>query len=314
MTDVLELAPDQVVLSAAGNDRTTFNETELTALAESIRERGQLMPGLVRPADGRDGLYELVAGERRFRACQIAGEPFRATCAILSDLAASDAMLEENLQRADLDPIDEARALYRRCQAGISVADLAGKVGRTPQWVSDRISLLALAEDIQSLVRSKQLPLNRARMLSELEQWPAAQRAAVREGMRLGTDDFARLVGRLRAQAEAVAMFDPDDFQLETETWDSAALRYVDTLTMARGERDSEDLVGPGEVAERLSVNRATVAQWRRRHADFPQPVVVIDAGNRPSLRGGANAGTPIWRWSDVAEWARATGRQKESA
>jgi ParB/RepB/Spo0J family partition protein len=313
VTDVLELTPDQVVISKAGNDRTTFNDTELAALAESIRERGQLMPGLVRPAS--DGLYELVAGERRFRACQLAGSPFRATCAILSDLEASDAMLEENLQRCDLDPIDEAQALWRRChESGLSVVELAGKVQRSAQWVSDRISLLALATDIQSLVRSKQLPLNRARMLSELEQWPAAQRAAVREGMRLGTDDFARLVGRLRAQAETIAMFDPDDFQLETQQWDVDAAVYVDEMSTDRAERDPEDLVGPGEVAERLGVNRSTVAQWRRRHSEFPAPVVVIDAGNRPSLRGGASGGTPIWRWSDVLEWAQKTGRQKESA
>ena len=68
------------------------------------------------------------------------------------------------------------------------------------------------------------------------------------------------------------------------------------------------DLVGPGEVADRLDVQRATVAQWRARGL-LPEPLGVIDQGNRQIPGNKPSAGIPIWSWSSIRDWATATGR-----
>ena len=97
--------------------------------------------------------------------------------------------------------------------------------------------------------------------------------------------------------------------EIPVDLLDVAAMRYRDAVTMEQDERDAGELVGPGEVAARLCVSRSTVSQWRRRHAAFPSPVAVLDAGSRQNLDGTAQAGMPVWHWADVAAWARSTGR-----
>lgn len=134
------------------NPRKRFEPAHLEDLAASIRERGVLQPLLVRPAatpkDARPGLsdvYEIVAGECRWRAATLAGLA-HVPCIVrmLDDQAALDAQIVENLQRRDLSPLEEAAAFQRRLKAAgdagtkFGVADLAQKIGKAKRWVYDR--------------------------------------------------------------------------------------------------------------------------------------------------------------------------------
>jgi hypothetical protein len=69
------------------------------------------------------------------------------------------------------------------------------------------------------------------------------------------------------------------------------------------------ELVGPGEVADRLKVNRSTVAQWRSRYPNFPTPLAFLSDGARQIKGKAPSPGLPVWQWSQIREWAEATGR-----
>jgi ParB family chromosome partitioning protein len=136
------------------NPRRTFDETKLAELAGNIRQHGVLQPVLVRPLpDGEEGFYELVAGVRRYRASQLAGrETIPATIRELTDTECLELQLIENLQRADVHELDEARgyAALMQLQPGTyTVETLAEKIGRSEKYVYARLRLTHLAEEAQ---------------------------------------------------------------------------------------------------------------------------------------------------------------------
>src|SRR5579871_1441313 len=155
---------------AGNNDRTVFDETALAALAESIKQGGLAQPITVRPLyDVDPTIYQIVAGERRFRAVsQILGWT-EIDCIIkeLTDEEAAGVMLMENTSRADLDPIDEANAYDRRMkQYNWTAAICAERAGVSVNQVNFRLRLLTLVPDIQSLVRCGSMPLGHASHLA----------------------------------------------------------------------------------------------------------------------------------------------------
>src|SRR5207244_9311739 len=130
------------------------DEAKLAELASNIRQHGVLQPVLVRPLpNGEGGFYELVAGARRYRASQIAQrETIPATIRELTDTACLELQLIENLQRADVNELDEARgyaALMQLQPDTYTVETLAEKVGRSEKYVYARLRLLHLIEDAQ---------------------------------------------------------------------------------------------------------------------------------------------------------------------
>jgi ParB family chromosome partitioning protein len=134
------------------NPRRQFDETKLVELADNIRQHGVLQPVLVRPLpDGESGFYELVAGARRYRASKLAGrESIPATVRELTDSECLELQLIENLQRADVHELDEARGyatLMRLQPENYSVEVLAEKIGRSGKYVYAR--LRHLIEDAQ---------------------------------------------------------------------------------------------------------------------------------------------------------------------
>ena len=137
--------------------RRRFDEGTLQELAGSIGERGVLQPVLVRP--GTDGSYELIAGERRWRAAKLAGlETIPALVSSHDDAAALQIALIENMVRADLNPVEEARAFATLSQEfGLSHRQIAIRVGRNISVVSNTIRLLQLSEEILELVERGQL-------------------------------------------------------------------------------------------------------------------------------------------------------------
>ena len=152
------------------NDRTQFSEEQIKKLAENIRSTGRLLnPLTVRPLEGPELLYEIIAGERRFRACSRLGwKEIPAYIVDFSDEEASRAMLAENMSRQDLDPIDEAEAYTKRIQTfGWTTEQCAAAAGVTTVRVLFRLKLLHLREDIRFLVRTGAVSLGYAQVLAD---------------------------------------------------------------------------------------------------------------------------------------------------
>lgn len=145
--------------------RRRFDEAALTELSQSIAERGVIQPIIVRPTG--DGRYQLVAGERRWRAAQMA--QVHEIPAIIRDLSDHDVKvlaLVENLQREDLNPAEEARA-YRHLadDQGFTQADIAQMVAKSRSHVANLLRLLQLPESVLDLLEDGQLSMGHARAL-----------------------------------------------------------------------------------------------------------------------------------------------------
>ncbi len=145
--------------------RTRMDAASLAELADSIREQGIMQPILVRPVDG--SRFEIIAGERRWRAAQMAGlHDIPAVVRIVPDEAAVAMALIENIQRENLNPLEEARALDRLVREfGVTHQQAADAVGRSRAAVSNLLRLLELAEEVKALVEQRQLEMGHARAL-----------------------------------------------------------------------------------------------------------------------------------------------------
>jgi len=145
--------------------RRRFDPDELQALADSISVQGLLQPVLVRPRPG--GRYEIVAGERRWRAAQLAGrETIPAIIRERTNAETLEAALVENMARADLTPIEEARACAGLVEElGLSREDVAQRVGRSRSAVSNLIRLLDLPDDVIALLEDGSLSEGHGRAL-----------------------------------------------------------------------------------------------------------------------------------------------------
>jgi ParB family chromosome partitioning protein len=150
------------------NDRTTFDEGGLRELAGSIKEHGLIQPITLRHVkDGK--LFEIVAGERRFRACKLLG--WQTIPAIVTDLKDEDASavtLAENIARKSLDPIDEACAYQSRIECfGWSMEDLSKYAGTSTIHIQFRLKLLRLIPEIQKLIRGGSMQIGYAQILAD---------------------------------------------------------------------------------------------------------------------------------------------------
>lgn len=180
--------------------RQIFHPAELAELAASIKESGLLQPILVRRKG--DGIYELISGERRWRATKEAGlDTIQAIVRNCSDQEAILFALIENLQREDLNPMETARAYSRMMnEFGLTHDTIAQKVGRDRSSVANSVRLLNLHQDVQALVESGALSAGHAKALLGLEtpdmQCRVAKNAATRA---LSVRETERLVTTSRA-------------------------------------------------------------------------------------------------------------------
>lgn len=163
--------------------RTHFADDELGSLTESIRREGVLMPILLRPSG--DG-YELIAGERRWRASQAAGlTEIPAVVRDVGDMQALELAIIENEQRDDLTAIESARAYNRMLQEfGCTQQQVAEKIGVSRVQVSNLIRLLQLSDELQKMIENRELSMGQARPLVGLDALAAVQlaRQCVQEG------------------------------------------------------------------------------------------------------------------------------------
>jgi len=160
--------------------RVQFDDKLLTELAESIKANGVIQPVLVRPLP--NGRYQLIAGERRWLASQKAGKStIPAILRQVSDEQAMEITIVENLQRADLNPIEQARAFDRLGREfGMTQEQMAHRTGKDRASVANYLRLLKLPESIQSKVASGALSYSHARVLLSLEHPEDIERAAAK--------------------------------------------------------------------------------------------------------------------------------------
>jgi ParB family chromosome partitioning protein len=166
--------------------RMDMRPETLTELAESIRAQGVVQPIVVRPVAGvgAEARYEIVAGERRWRAAQMAGlHTVPALVRDIPDRAAVAVALIENIQREDLNPLEEARALERLvAEFDMTHAEAAEAVGRSRATITNLLRLLELPEAVQSLLEQREIDMGHARALLGLataaEQLAIARRVA----------------------------------------------------------------------------------------------------------------------------------------
>lgn len=163
--------------------RTHMDESSLAELAASIRTQGVMQPILVRAIDSTPGAerYEIVAGERRWRASQLAGlNEVPVLVRSIPDEQALAMALIENIQREDLNPLEEASALRRLIsEFDLTHQEAAEAVGRSRATISNLLRLLELTEDVQHLVRERKLDMGHARALLPLP--PSLQREAAHQ-------------------------------------------------------------------------------------------------------------------------------------
>jgi ParB family chromosome partitioning protein len=188
--------------------RTRMDEGSLYELAESIKAQGIMQPILVRPVG--PNRYEIIAGERRFRAARLAGlNEVPVLVKEVPDEAAAAMALIENIQREDLNPLEEAQGLQRLIQEfGLTHEQAAQAVGRSRSAASNLLRLLNLAEPVQQMLMAGDLDMGHARALLPLEAAQqilsaheiVAKKLSVREAEKLVTQAAARQTPLLRVK------------------------------------------------------------------------------------------------------------------
>jgi ParB family chromosome partitioning protein len=196
--------------------RRNFDEDKLRELADSIAAQGVVQPVVVRPVDG--DRYELIAGERRWRAAQLAGlSDIPAVIREVDDQTAMAMGLIENIQRDDLNPLEEAQALQRLTdEFALTHQQAAVAVGRSRAAVSNLLRLLDLNPEVKALIDQGKLEMGHARALLSLKGAQQSEAAAKVAAKGLSVRETEALVRKLAAAPEAApakpqaAAEDPD--------------------------------------------------------------------------------------------------------
>jgi ParB family chromosome partitioning protein len=224
--------PIDLIRPNPGQPRRAFDAGELEELASSIRERGVLQPILVRPMPGHAGEYQIIAGERRWRAAGQAG--LRAIPALVRDLADQEVMevaLIENIQRADLNAMEESRAYDAMARRFQRTPEEIGKVvGKSRSHVANTLRLMRLPDGVREHLEAGRLTAGHARALLDLEDADVLADRIIRQGLN---------VRQVEALAKAARQPSGD----ATKRPDRSPTRAKDTDTLAL-EADLEEVLG----------------------------------------------------------------------
>ena len=227
----LKNLPVDILQRGVYQPRIDMKADTLEELANSIRAQGVVQPIVVRPIGG--GKYEIIAGERRWRATQLAGlHEIPAVIRDVPDQAAMAMGLIENIQREELNPMEEAQALYRLIEEfGLTHQQTADAVGRSRVSVSNLLRLLGLNEDVKRMLENGDLEMGHARALLGLsgDQQSEVARNVVDKGM--SVRETERLVKRtLEGSPSGAAKekkSDPDINRLEQELGERIGARVA---------------------------------------------------------------------------------------
>jgi ParB family chromosome partitioning protein len=226
----------ELIRPGAFQPRRHFAEEELEALARSVREKGVLQPLLVRPVDEAGAAFELVAGERRWRAAQRAGlHQVPVLVRTLGDREALEIALIENLQREDLTALEEAEAYRRLAQDfGRSQTSIAEALGKSRSHVANTLRLLGLPEAVRRRLEEGALSPGHARALLAADNPAEMAAEIIRRGLNVRVTEqlVKRRTGSRRASQRQSR--DADTLALEQEMAQALGLR-VTIASKARG-------------------------------------------------------------------------------
>lgn len=211
--------PVERLMRSPYQPRQFFHEESLSELADSIRAQGVIQPIVVRPAPGSDNAYQIIAGERRWRAAQLAGL-FEVPVVVrdVPDETVLAFAIVENLQREDLNPLEEAMGLERLVtEFELTHQAVADLVGKSRVAVTQLLRLLTLAEPVKTMMHDRQLEMGHARAMLTLpadQQIRVAQRV-VANGMSVRqTEAYVRLLQNTAPRTASTGQ-DPDILSLE---------------------------------------------------------------------------------------------------
>ena len=273
----VRMVPLDRIESNPEQPRLAFNQETLDELAASIREHGVLQPILVRPRG--PNRYQLIAGERRWRASKIAGvETIPALIEDIDDDTALEISIIENLQREDISPLDEA-AMYDRMlrEHGYSIRKLAEKLGKDKGYLENRLRLADAPVEIRELVSLRKDTLSHAYELMKVEDPKKRRRLA--EQVARGELTLIKLRDKIEgrrsrpaAVAEADEVLDGAETPAEPETWIESKPKPVelgeDSLINAKHSLAEalDELVGvlrtPEAVSAIADVDRTNLAKY----------------------------------------------------
>ncbi|WP_137172649.1 ParB/RepB/Spo0J family partition protein [Massilia sp. HP4] len=189
--------------------RTRMDEVSLSELAASIKTQGIMQPVLVRPLPAGSGTpYEIIAGERRFRAAQMAGlDEIPVLVRDVDDQAAAAMALIENMQREDLNPLEEAQGIQRLISDfNFTHEQAAGAVGRSRSAVSNLLRLINLAQPVQTMLMAGDIDMGHARALLAVDSANQIALASHVVARRLSVRETEKLVARALEEQNAPAM------------------------------------------------------------------------------------------------------------
>lgn len=242
--------PVEFIIANRANPRRTFNAEQLEELTNSIREKGVMQPLLVRPSDDPN-VFEIIAGERRWRAAQKAG--LHDVPVIVRDVGDKEALelaIIENVQRADLNPLEEAMGYGQLIeQFEYTQQDLAQVIGKSRSHVANTLRLLRLPEDVRDMVASGTLTAGHARTLITAENPATLARQIVSGGLSV---------------REAEALSQQRDGAARKKTGDQPADRHADTVALERRLSDALGLsvsLAHSERGGRLEIRYKTLEQ-----------------------------------------------------
>ncbi len=242
--------------------RRFFSEESLRELADSIKEHGVLQALLVRPKEGTQGRYQIIAGERRWRASQKAGlHELPVHIQEMSDGKVLEVALVENLQRSDLNPLEEAEG-YKRLidQYGHTQEKVAELVSKSRSHVANMVRLLTLPPGVQVLLRSGKLSGGHARALITAKDPDALARQVIAEDLSVRDTEklAAEAAGRSapgKSSSKKGAPKDVDTLALENEITKALGMRVVIDVKGQGGQLHVEfkSLDQLDEITHRLS-------------------------------------------------------------
>ena len=228
--------------------RRHFDENRLQELADSIKAQGMVQPIVVRSVG--DKSYEIIAGERRWRAAQLAGlAEVPVFIREVDDQTAMAMALIENIQRDDLNPLEEAVALHRLLdEFGLTHQEIANAVGKSRTTVTNLMRLLELAPEVKALVDERKLDMGHARALLALKA--GDQRKAANEVVKKGLSVRA-------TEALVKALLSPKltASKKEEPGYDSDTRRLLDDLTDRLGAKVDLKQTGKGKGTLQISYN-----------------------------------------------------------
>lgn len=255
--------------------RREFNEQELKDLAASIRQVGILQPLIVSKIEkdtptGRDVEYELIAGERRLRAARLANLP-RVPVVIRRHATAPEKLavsVIENIQRANLNPVEEARAYERlNKQFGMSYPDIAEQVGKSQPVIANAVRMLRLPQDMLAVVEAGKIPMANSRYLLMLGNEPEKQRKL-----------FEEMITR---------NLDANSANQRVKDLQDSDLRKIARVRVSSGRTDAELNELAEKIKDAIGINNVKLARAGRRTrllVEFPSKGQMVEWVNRKIL------------------------------